>query len=117
VKRHPLSPPPFPGFSVIVHGGDGSPGEGPGVLIEAPKTEIHPGYAPRGIEYALGFIPHEGENRRTRLTGVAKWEPPAQKEDGPKIPTRRELWEQRQKYRRGTLDVELRRLQKRKAKK
>lgn len=59
-----------------------------------------------GTDIALGFIPHDGENRTQRLAGVANFVPPT-KDD----PSRRELLKQRQKRRRGKLDPELRRLQ------
>jgi len=104
----------------------------------APRTQPHPDYCEKGTELPLGFIPHRGENRQQRRAGVATWAPP--KADQPKaeagagaggeepgtrpggepppapMPTRRELWKQRQRQRRGKLDPELRRLQRRKAK-
>jgi hypothetical protein len=112
--------------------------EPPAVEAEAQPAH-HPDYCEKGTEIALGFIPHRGENRRTRRTAVATWAPPEQdykarnssesranpvqrdEAEGlhvpppPDIPTRRELWLQRQKQRRGKLDPELRRLQRRKA--
>jgi hypothetical protein len=89
----------------------------------------HPDAVEKGIELPLGFVPHRGENRRQRREAVAKWTPPADAEfvtpdtaqrvapigDKPRMPTRRELWAQRQRQRRGTLDPELRRLQRRRA--
>ena len=67
--------------------------------------EVHPDYTTKGVEFPLGFMPHKGENRRTRRATTAQWVPPAE------APTRRELVRQRQKQRRGTLDVATRRLQ------
>lgn len=51
------------------------------------------------------FYAHNGENRTQRRAAVATWEPPKD------APTRRELWLQRQRQRRGKLDIETRRLQ------
>lgn len=78
-----------------------------------------------------GFMPHQGENRTQRRAAVANWVPPKQITPVPAgsevtcgfhtgttpapMPTRRELWLQRAKQRRGKLDPELRRLQRRKA--
>lgn len=50
---------------------------------------------------------HQGENRTQRRAAVANWVPPI----GEKMPTRRELLHQRQRQRRGKLDIETRRLQ------
>jgi hypothetical protein len=86
------------------------------------EREHHPDYREKGAAVALGFMPHQGENRRQRLAGVATWTPPEQPQpkegepEPPRMPTRRELFEQRQRQRRGTLDPELRRLQREKAK-
>jgi hypothetical protein len=96
---------------------------------QAPAKEPHPDYREKGIDLPLGFVPSRGENRRQRREAVAKWTSPADAEfvtpetaqrvapigDKPRMPTRRELWAQRQRQRRGTLDPELRRLQRRKA--
>lgn len=92
--------------------------------------EVHPDARELGVDLALGFMPHRGENRRTRRAAVANWQPPqvTQKEgavaEDPErstsgvaaaapatMPTRRELLKQRKRRDRGTLDVELRRLQ------
>lgn len=54
-------------------------------------------------DIALGFRPHAGENRKTRRAAVANFSHPGV--------SRRELLKQRQRNRRGKLDVELRRLQ------
>ena len=62
-----------------------------------------------GTDVALGFMPHNAENRRQRLAGARNWEPGA--DAAPGTPTGRALREQRQKHRRGTLDVATRRLQ------
>jgi hypothetical protein len=67
----------------------------------------HPDYCEKGTELALGLMPHRGENRRQRRAAVANFEHPEA--------DRRELWEQRKRQRRGKLDPELRRLQRRKA--
>lgn len=102
---------PYPSFQVTAATSDTD------LVVELPPSA---GTAPvvaveLGTEQALGFIPHRGENRRTRLKEAATWEAtPAQREAaGGKVPTRRELFEQRKRQRRGKLDVELRRLQKR----
>lgn len=75
---------------------------------------LHPDAVEKGTEVPLGFMPHDGENRTQRRAAVATWVPPKLPE-GEQPPTRRELLAQRQKQRRGTLDPELRRLQRRKA--
>lgn len=82
-----------------------------------PPRPVHPDAVEKGIELPLGFMPHKGENRRTRRAAVAQWVPHAEAVAevapiGQKMPTRRELWLQRQKHRRGKLDIETRRLQK-----
>lgn len=91
---------------------------------------VHENYREIGAAIPLGFMPHRGENRRTRRAAVATWSPkdhggdqrsgveprPAAGVQPPPMPTRRELLAQRQRQRRGTLDPELRRLQRRKAK-
>lgn len=99
----------------LVNGGDGSPDEPPGFVLlgvdEAPK---HPDAVERGTAVPLGFMPHRAENRKTRRAAVATWKPPAQTEaeaaaqDAPQYPTRRELWRQRKRQRRGKLDPGLR---------
>lgn len=96
----------------------------PAALAEAPviidgaeassRREPHPDYREKGAEIPLGFMPHQGENRKQRLAAAATWAPPKLPE-GEQPPTRRALHEQRQKHRRGTLDPELRRVQRRKA--
>lgn len=68
---------------------------------------MHPDYCEKGTEQPLGLIPHRGANRQQRRSAVANFQ--AEGAD------RRELWQQRQRQRRGKLDPELRRLQKRKA--
>lgn len=92
--------------------------EDTGALL-AEAVEAHERAGEIGVELPLGFMPHAGENRVTRRAAVANWEPPVSpKVDGgdmdrktPAMPTRRELLKQRQKQRRGKLDPELRRLQ------
>jgi hypothetical protein len=73
-----------------------------------------------GAEIALGFMPCDHENRRTRRKASATWAPPKINQDrgpeatsppAPAMPTRRELFEQRQKHQRGKLDPELRAMQ------
>lgn len=64
----------------------------------------------RGTDVALGFIPHEGENRRTRLAESARFVTKAD----PGV--RRRYVKQRDTKRRGKLDIELRRLQRKAAK-
>lgn len=83
------------------------------------EMQHHPDAVEKGIDLPLGFMPHAGENRVTRRAAVANWAPPVSpKVDGadmdrktPAMPTRRELLKQRQKQRRGKLDPETRRLQ------
>lgn len=77
--------------------------------MEVPEDApaVHPDAVEKGIELPLGFIPHRGENRTQRRAAVANFS--AEGAD------RRELWAQRQRQRRGKLDPELRRLQRRKA--
>lgn len=113
-------------------------GENGSEKTEAPaRTVSHPDYCEKGTEAALGFMPHDGENRQQRLAAVATWQPPKDQPTAktagegsgdqdvgpepspvptPRMPTRRELFEQRKKQRRGKLDPELRRLQREKAK-
>lgn len=98
------------------------------------KPDVHPDAVEKGIGLPLGFMPHRGENRRTRRAAVANWQPPKEKTlvvspetaaafpvgsvmPNQAMPTRRELWLQRQKHRRGKLDPELRRLQRKALKK
>lgn len=103
------------------------------LIPEAVKL-THPDAVEKGIELPLRFVPHKGENRRMRRAAVAQWQPPKQDQPSsgavgageaepgtrpgvdaspatPAMPTRRELWLQRQKHRRCKLDCELRRLQ------
>ena len=54
----------------------------------------------RGTAVPLGFMPHTAENRKTRRAAVATFQ-----REGV---NRRELWRQRKRQRRGTLDPELR---------
>lgn len=92
-----------------------------------PRT-VHPDAVEKGIELPLGFMPHKGENRRTRRKEVANWQPPKTRTmvvspetaaafpvgstmPVERMPTRRELLKQRQRQRRGKLDIETRRLQ------
>jgi len=113
--------------------GDGTEAEPPPAPVDIADqvlAELHPEAeiirrqpTEHGTEIALGFMPHNGENRQKRRAEVATWKPPAYsspKVDGggavhETMPTRRELLKQRQNQRRGKLDPELRRLQKRKA--
>jgi len=97
------------------------------------RTVSHEDYREKGTSVALGYLPHQGENRRQRRAAVATWVPPKDQPKAetagegsgdqdvgpepspvptPRMPTRRELWLQRKKHRRGQLDPELRRLQK-----
>lgn len=102
--------------------GDGSAELEAQELIPGAVKPLHPDYREMGTGIPLGFIPHQGENRRQRLAGVATWVPPEEPEPttplapamgpAPRMPTRRELLAQRKKHRRGKLDPELRRLQK-----
>jgi hypothetical protein len=120
--------------------GDGSETSAPVTLMAEPERPVHPDATTKGIELALGFMPHQGENRRTRRAESARWTPPklitpktetetagaAQSPPAanapnaaapaPRMPTRRELLKQRQKQRLGKLDPELRRLQRKAAK-
>lgn len=100
--------------SAGVENGSQNPGD--------PAGKVHENYREIGAAIPLGFIPHRGENRTQRRAAVANWAPPkptapSTPEDtpAPRMPTRRELWEQRKRQRRGTLDPELRRLQRAKA--
>lgn len=85
-----LRPPPFPAFDVVDSG-------------STPDTitiELQPGASTLSdapSDLAIGFVPHQGENRRTRLKEAATWKP------GKGQPSRRELWEQRKRFRRGTM--------------
>ncbi len=117
------------GMELVGSMGDGSFVEVPVIINGAEassRREPHPNYREIGADVPLGFIPHQGENRRTRRKAVAKWVPPKQElpKNGvggetspptPAMPTRRELLKQRQRKRRGKLDPELRRLQREKA--
>lgn len=81
-----------------------------------PARERHPDFVEKGVELPLGFHQHDGENRKTRRAAVANWVPPviekkASNQAVESAPTRRELWLQRQRQRRGKLDPELRRMQ------
>jgi hypothetical protein len=73
------------------------------------EPSAHPDYCEKGTELALGLVPHRGENRTQRRAAVANFQ--AEGAD------RRELWRQRQRQRRGKLDPELRRLQRKALKK
>jgi hypothetical protein len=137
--RHPFPDLPLD-FDAVVSMGDGSEDEPtPELVMAASRPAAHPDAVEKGIDLPLGFVPHRGENRRQRREAVANWQPPEQDQpssgavgagegepgtrpgDEPspatpaRMPTRRELWAQRQRQRRGTLDPELRRLQRRKA--
>ncbi len=147
IDRALLGPDFRPGMALVGGMGDGSEPEPLGDLKEPVRpaagaendsliaehpsqTVSHPDYRELGTEVALGFMPHQGENRKQRLAGVATWNPkdhgggqqsgaeprPAAGAPPPPMPTRRELWKQRQRQRRGKLDPELRRLQREKAK-
>lgn len=98
--RRLLRPPPFPEFDIETE-------DGSAPFVEIPVKSIP---SELGTEMALGFMAHKGENRTTRRAAVANWTPPEVPKDGERPPSRRELWEQRKKHRRGKLDVELRRL-------
>ena len=128
---------PFPETEMEWSSSDGSEPIGDFASAVAPLAERdilpkarHPDAVEKGVELALGFLPHRGENRRTRRAAVANWQPPAVSSNGrtpgfdpdnegsnppaatpPRMPTRRELLGQRQRQRRGRLDPELRRLQ------
>lgn len=65
---------------------------------------------------APGFAPHQGENRRMRLTGVAKFAPHPDMAPAEANGLRRRLLKQRQRQRLGKLDVETRRLQRKASK-
>jgi hypothetical protein len=106
-------------------------------LIPGAVKPLHPDYCEKGIELPLGLVPHKGENRRTRRAAVANWTPPQEETrsmeqsigrdiqtngavvnggasapaPAERMPTRRELLKQRQRQRRGKLDIETRRLQ------
>jgi hypothetical protein len=101
-------------------------------LPEAAREFVEPGSPLAELLPSLGFRQHQGENRKTRRAAVANWQPsqtngaaasaPAAGSRAPdpvkpaaapteRMPTRRELLKQRQRNRRGELDVELRRLQ------
>jgi hypothetical protein len=106
-----------PGLELRTSMGDGSADEAPvqfhghdpsapSVPQDTPTT--HPDYCEKGIELPLGFIPHQGESRTQRRAAVANFQA-----DGV---DRRELWLQRQRQRRGKLDPELRRLQRKRLK-
>lgn len=83
--------------------GDGSDGEPPPELDAPIPIPVHPDYCEKGIELPLGFVPHKGENRTQRRSAVANFAHPEA--------NRRELLAQRQRERRGKLDIETRRLQ------
>lgn len=117
---------PFPDLTIYDEVGTilGAPAEQVRQALER-GPEVHPDARERGIDLPLGFMPHRGENRRTRRAAVANWQPPqvTQKEGAADperstygaaapamMPTRRELLKQRKRRDRGTLDVELRRL-------
>lgn len=95
---------PFP--DVALEFDDGSLGSMEGEVSAELVAQVavpHPDATEKGVELALGFMPHRGENRTTRRAAVANF-----KAEGA---NRRELLKQRQRQRRGTLDPELRRLQ------
>jgi hypothetical protein len=100
---------------ITVNGSEGSAGG----ENESQNVQVSEEYAPVaawasgeiGTEVALGFIPHDGENRKTRLGEAARF---VAKED-PGV--RRRYVKQRDTKRRGKLDVELRRLQRKARKK
>jgi hypothetical protein len=72
-------------------------------VIPGAVKRPHPAAVEKGTEIALGFMQHQGENRTQRRAAVANFAHPEV--------SRRELWLQRQKQRRGKLDIETRRLQ------
>lgn len=135
VRLHPETP-------VIAGGGAveiADPGWTTPECTDWTQPPTHPDYCEKGTELPLGWMPHQGENRQQRREAVANWQPPKQtngaaaSESAPdgaspeenaaqtaapaeRMPTRRELWAQRVKHRRGKLDPKLRRLQRRKAK-
>ncbi len=91
----------------LEHSGDGS---GPEIEPEAftQSKAPNPHLQERGTEFAVGFVPHKGENRRTRRAEVAKFVSP----EG--TAPRHALLVRRRQVAAGTLDPELRRLQKKK---
>ncbi len=125
-SRHPFA-------DLTIYADDPAPVEQVRQALER-GPEVHPDARELGVELALGFIPHRGENRRTRRAAVANWQPPKQdykahnssesgatpaqrdEAEGLRVPpphdmpTRRELLKQRKRRDRGTLDVDLRRL-------
>ena len=62
---------------------------------------------------ARGFFPYDAENRTQRRAASATWQPPEGQEDSEGL--RRRLLEQRKRIARGTLDVKLRRAQRKAA--
>lgn len=84
--------------------GDGSADEPQPELVQLASAPMaHPDAVEKGISLPLGFMAHRGENRTQRRAAVANFSHPDV--------SRRELLKQRQKHRRGKLDVETRRLQ------
>ena len=80
----------------MVSSGDGSEGEAPPVQVDVPLPQPAV-VSDTPSDMAIGFVPHQGENRTARRAAVATWEPKKGQ------PSRRELWEQRKKHRRGTM--------------
>jgi hypothetical protein len=94
-----------PDMALVENMGDGSESEpAPKVIVPDPPVPVHVGEI--GTDVALGFMPHDGENRRERLRQASLWRGP--KEDPG---AKRRYVKQRAKQRRGTLDIETRRLQ------
>jgi hypothetical protein len=99
--RHPFADVELGYFGSM---GDGmTEGQAQEFVPGAVKPLHHPDAVEKGAEYALGFMPHRDMNRKARRSAVANFEE--------KGVDRRELWRQRQQQRRGKLDPELRRLQ------
>lgn len=82
------------------------------VIVDPPAMpDYFPEHEAETATEAGGFTAHTAENRKARRAGVATWTPPAQEENAPRMPTRRELLKQRKRNQRGTTDPALRRLQ------
>jgi hypothetical protein len=103
--RHPFEDVPLEFEGLEMSMGDGGPDDpGPVTLALGAKLfATHPDAVEKGIELPLGFMPHRGENRKTRRAAVANFAHPEA--------NRRDLLKQRQRQRRGKLDVKTRRLQ------